>query len=109
MNVHEHILTVLMEECAEVAKECSKALRFGLDDKVTMNPDGPRGTEGPTNREKLSDELNDLIGVTHMLIHEGILPPEWQDAEKQVRKGAKVARFMRYAMNVGSLQGGGKV
>ena len=104
MNVHEHILTVLMEECAEVTKECSKALRFGLDDKLTLNPYGPRGTEGLTNREKLADELNDLIGVTHMLIMEGILPTDWQDAGKQQAKGEKVRKFMDYALRVDSLQ-----
>lgn len=54
MNATEHLLVCLAEECGEVAKECSKALRFGLDDQVTLNPYGPRGTEGPTVREKIN-------------------------------------------------------
>ena len=32
MNREEHLLTILSEECAEVIKDVSKALRFGLDD-----------------------------------------------------------------------------
>lgn len=32
MNLKEHLLTVLSEECAEVQQAVSKALRFGAKD-----------------------------------------------------------------------------
>jgi hypothetical protein len=32
MNITEHLLATLAEECAEVAQATSKALRFGLDE-----------------------------------------------------------------------------
>lgn len=104
MKTEEHLLTKLIEECGEVAKECCKALTFGLDDKVTIDPNGPRGTTGPTNREKIVHELNDLIGVVNMLSRIGILPHNWQDAEKQAKKDHKVSLFMGYARRVGALE-----
>lgn len=104
MNTTEHLLTVLAEECGEVAKECHKALRFGLDDKVTMDPNGPRGVTGPTNREKILDELNDIMGMINMLEGYGILPSEWQDYHKQAKKVAKVVAYMDYAARVEALQ-----
>lgn len=103
MNSTEHLLVCLGEECNEIAKECAKALRFGLDDKVTLDPHGPRGTEGPTNREKISDELNDLMGVVNLLVHRGVIPEDWEDKGKQTAKINKVRRFMDYANLVGAL------
>ena len=110
MNRTEHLLTCLAEECTEVAKECCKALRFGLDDQITLDPNGPRGTEGPTNREKIVDEVRDLIGVLHLLVQEGELPDIGLSARcggLQVRikhKGKRVEDYMRYAQRVGALQ-----
>lgn len=104
MNYLEHILTCAAEECGEVSKEIHKALRFGLDDQVTLDPNGPRGTTGPTNRDKIVEELNDLMGVVRMLETCGALPHDWQDAERQARKVAKVSAYMGYARRVGALE-----
>jgi hypothetical protein len=104
MNYTEHLLTCLAEECGEVAKEAHKALRFGLYDQVTINPNGPRGTTGPNNKEKIVEELNDLMGVVRMLETCGALPRDWQDAELQDRKVWKVSAFMGYARRVGALE-----
>lgn len=104
MNTEEHLIACLAEECAEIAKECGKAHRFGLDDQVTVNPDGPRGTEGPSNREKIIAEMNDFIGVANLLVAYGVIPATWQDSNAQRRKMAKVESFMGYAERVGALQ-----
>lgn len=104
MNPTEHLLVCLNEECVEIAKDCDKALRFGLDDKLTTNPDGPRGAEGPTNIEKIVGEINDLLGVVLLLEARGVIPFGWNDLEKQQRKMQKVNDFMRYARHVGALQ-----
>lgn len=104
MNRIEHLLACLAEECGEVAKECHKAQRFGLDDQVTLDPEGPRGLEGPTNREKIIMELNDLLGVVDMMVAEGVLPSNWECPQRRQRKGVKVERFMKYAERVGALQ-----
>ena len=104
MNTTEHLLTCLAEECAEVAKECGKALRFGTDDKITMDPKGPRGTEGPTNAEKIAAELCDLFAVAQMLTDKGVLPGPWYSAEKANAKKRKVESYMDYARRVGALE-----
>lgn len=103
MNTEEHLLVCLAEECGEVAKECHKALRFGLDDQLTLDPSGPRGTEGPTTREKIVAELNDLMGVVGMLVVRGILPATWPCDAQQQCKAARVIAFMGYAVKVGTL------
>lgn len=50
-NAQEELLIILMEECAEVAQECSKVLRFGND------------------HDKLEKELGDLQCIIDMMHH----------------------------------------
>lgn len=104
MTHEEHLLACLAEECGEVSKECHKALRFGMDDQVTLDPLGPRGTEGPTNREKIIMELNDLMGVVHRMVAFGFLPPEWRDSSRIARKVLKLKQYEDYARRIGSLE-----
>ena len=52
-----HLLFCLIEECAEVQKEATKALRFGLKDKYKET--------SPEQRLKL--ELNDLAAIWSLL------------------------------------------
>jgi NTP pyrophosphatase (non-canonical NTP hydrolase) len=103
MDEIEHLLVCLAEECGEVAKEVCKALRFGLDDQVTRDPHGPRGTNGPTNREKIVAELNDLLGVVAMLRERKVFPLDWEDGEAAMKKMDRVEAFMGYARRVGAL------
>jgi hypothetical protein len=52
MNQEQHAFLKLGEECNEVAMLCSKIIQFGLDSEY----------EGKTNRQRLTDELNDIMG-----------------------------------------------
>ncbi len=79
-------------------QNAAKSLRFGLDDRNVLDP------TGPTNRERLVEELNDLIGVADMLADRGMIPKNWRDQEKQDVKQHKVAKFMDYAASVGALR-----
>jgi len=98
MNPTEHLLTCLGEEGAEIAQQVSKINRFGIDDRNVLDP------TGPTNRDRLLEEINDLIAVVFMLADAGVLPKDWIDPDAQQKKTAKVKKFMNYAARVGALQ-----
>jgi hypothetical protein len=98
LNPTEHLLTCLGEEGSEIAQDVCKCVRFGLDDVNVLTPGGPN------NRERLVNELNDLMGVVRLLIEKNIIPTNWQDAEKQAAKRDKVRKFMQYAHSVNALQ-----
>ena len=96
MNKTEHLLTCLIEECAEVQKIAAKALRFGLDDHA---PDSPT-----TNSEDIALECADLLAVMEMLEREGIIPT-FRDAGLIQAKKDKVEKYMKYAEGRGTLVG----
>ena len=56
-------LTILSEECAEVIHAVSKVLRFGFESHY------PNG--GPTNREKLEEELGHVNTLVEVLQQRG--------------------------------------
>lgn len=94
----DHLLTILGEECSEVAKEVSKALRFGLHDAY----------EGVSVSEKLQRELCEVLAVIEMLRQEGVLlglqgytAEAYRDAKR-----AKIERFLEYSRAVGRLSDG---
>jgi NTP pyrophosphatase (non-canonical NTP hydrolase) len=89
MNRTEHLLTKLMEECAEVAQEASKASIFGLQEVMPGQP--------LTNRERVQKELNDLWAVCEMLLLTTV------DRDAIEAKKAKVEKYMEYARSIGTL------
>lgn len=77
MTRDEHLLTILAEECAEVAQRCSKALRFGIDE---VQPG-----QGLDNRRRIEKEFNDLLGV-YLMTDFDIDPGEIRAKQEQVEK-----------------------
>lgn len=65
MNREQFLLTLLSEECAEVAQRCSKSIRFGLDEI--------QEGQAKNNQERLVEELRDLMTILHLLRKEGYL------------------------------------
>lgn len=57
MNKPDEILTILMEECAEVIQACTKIKRFGADDNVNA----------------LAKELGDLQCMINLVYEFGVL------------------------------------
>lgn len=96
MNRLELLLVILSEECAELAKECSKALRFGLDDfepGTTVN-----------NRDRIINEFNDLYAMIQMLVNDGILDNNLIGDSKSIKKKiSKVETYLNYSKNAGTL------
>lgn len=108
MNTQEHLLVCTVEEGVEIAEEANtlsrnlskigtKCLRFGLDDRNTLDP------TGPTNRERLVAELIDLFALTEMMVEAGMIPDMWLDPKKVDEKKAKVRKFMDHARKCGAL------
>ena len=62
MTREEHLLTIVAEECMEVAHRATKALRFGLDQTEI-------GQEY-TNLERMMHEFEDLLGAMRLLVPE---------------------------------------
>ena len=60
MNLKEHLLTVLCEECAEVQQAASKALRFGIKDSRP-------GTDS-TNAQDIEKEFIEAMAVRDILV-----------------------------------------
>ncbi len=99
MNANEHLLTTLAEECAEVAKDVSKALRFGVNDT------GPGGCM--TNEECIVSEIIDVLAMVEMLQEARVITmPSMSEIQRRMdRKKAKVMKFMEYARQQGALDG----
>lgn len=94
MNREEHLLTILTEECSEVIKEISKALRFGLDDY-------PPGSDVyNTNRKRITCELNDLIGIAELLKSEGYID-DFMNSEKILKKQNRIEEYLLYSKKSG--------
>jgi NTP pyrophosphatase (non-canonical NTP hydrolase) len=58
------IILILSEECAEVAKEVSKIMRFG--------PDQIKPGKDKTNIAVLEEELGDLLAMIELLVDKDI-------------------------------------
>lgn len=89
MKREEHLLTIAMEECNEVAQRLSKALRFGL---AEVQPG-----QGFDNGYRIGIEYNDLVAVLRLL---GL---EFHDPRMIAAKQEKVEHFLRYAETCGTL------
>lgn len=103
MTRHEHLLTILAEECAEVAQRVSKALRFG---PLEVQPG-----QDKTNAERIVDELIDLKAVWQLLggrFGGGVVLPKVAADEERRRieaKAAKVERYLAFSAGRGLVDG----
>jgi NTP pyrophosphatase (non-canonical NTP hydrolase) len=95
MTREEHLLTIIAEECAEVAQRTTKALRFGLTD--------PAGTQPGelTNRERLLQEYGDLMAAMRMLFPEEFL--HIPITEYQEKKVERIEKFLILSKQIGKL------
>lgn len=98
MNIDEYLLTCLSEECIEIAKDISKALRFGLDDVNISKP------EGPTNRQRIEDELNDFSAILLMVEEHNLINKSWHSFDKVEAKKLKILKYIEYARKIGALK-----
>lgn len=86
-------LNVLMEECAEVIKECSKINRFGQDSYH------PFIENSPTNIENLTQEIGDVLAILDVIQYETDIKLDWDKViEAKIKKAEKLDRFLPYTI-----------
>ena len=95
MTEEQILLTILGEECNEIAQRASKAIRFG---STEIQP----GQEF-TNAERICYEFNDLYATMLLLREKGILP-EIQNTTSIDSKKEKIERFNKYSEKLGILK-----
>lgn len=74
MSKTNEIMAITQEECAEVIQAISKINRFGMDTEYKER----------TNRERLQDEIGDLMCMFQMLADDGII--DWAEVTIQAEK-----------------------
>jgi hypothetical protein len=86
-GLDRELLTILIEECAEVQKRATKALRFGLEEiQPGQNFD---------NIQRLSMEIGDVQETLRRCIEEQIVCPEGIDAGME-RKSKQLDKFLQF-------------
>lgn len=94
MNRIEHLLSILGEECNEVAQRVSKALRFGLKES--------QAGQDLDNAQRIRKELDHLLVAVEMLCEEGALSA-YVDPNEMDRKRTAVEHYLKYSMECGTL------
>jgi hypothetical protein len=95
MKLQEHLLTIVSEECAEIAQRSSKAIRFGLLDVQ----DGQK----LDNAERLVDEFHDLIAVMLLMEIRGIMPSVFPTTEQLEWKIKRKIEYIEVAKKFGTI------
>lgn len=78
------IITILVEECAEVQQRATKALRFGIEE---IQPG-----QMMTNAQRLAAEVGDMLEMVEILVAMGVL----DRAEIDFGRGAKKRQLARF-------------
>jgi hypothetical protein len=97
MNISEHLLTIVSEECVETAHRVSKALRFSVNE---VQPGQPFN-----NGDRIMEEFYDLVAAIERCQKENILPM-WGDeliAYHKDKKKLAIEKFLKYSKEVGTL------
>ena len=106
MTREEHLLTIVGEECAEIAQRVAKALRFGMEQVQEDADDRPQeNPERLTNRERIVREYYDLRAVLGMA---GIDAWDTSDLARrcEAEKVRKVERYLQRSARCGTLEEG---
>ena len=92
MNNEEYILTLIAEECNEVAQRATKALRFGLYE----TQEGHKFN----NKERLIQEFWDLTTVMRMLYP----IDEFENEDWSTDKLERIEKYMEYSKELNKLK-----
>jgi hypothetical protein len=92
----EHLLSIVAEECAEIAQRCSKALRFGLRE---VQPG-----QDLSNAQRIALEYKDLVSAMILLSREEpLIMPDISPATLEIKR-QKIEEFLLYSETCGTLK-----
>jgi len=75
-NEQREALLIAQEECAEVSQVVSKIFRFGLTELH----------DNKTNRERLEEEIGDLMCMIELLVDLDVVDPEFIERAKHAKR-----------------------
>lgn len=91
MNLQQHLLTKLAEECTEVGQIALKTQQFGFDESRQGQP--------YTNAERTHQEIDDLMAIVEMLNDVGF---GYEPSRERIEaKKNKVVHFLKYSVELG--------
>ena len=98
MNKEQMLLTLLSEECAEVAQLASKSIRFGLDSYEPLT--------GVSNIDALHQELIDIITIVQYLNYEYDFNFDFDniDWKAVAAKKERIDKYTKYSVDLGRLK-----
>jgi NTP pyrophosphatase (non-canonical NTP hydrolase) len=79
-NSTKETLLILQEECAEVTQAVSKVFRFGFDSVW------PESDVGPNNKQKLEEEVGDLLAMIDILVETSVLSDASVNLARRMKK-----------------------
>ena len=94
MTQEQNLLTILAEECAEVAQRASKAIRF--------TPEEVQPGQDLTNAERIVYEFNDLYAVMELLF-ENCITDKIVDVAQVGLKKEKIRKYLEYSQKLGTV------
>lgn len=105
--MEKYLLTYLAEECVELGKECTRAIRFGLDDKWKEDPKPLDYRELPTPREGIINEVCDVLAVCKILDTLRIIKfPKSEEVSQKIKaKHQRMDKYMKYSAERGEYEG----
>lgn len=94
MNKEQLLLLKLAEECSELSKACSKAIRFGV------NATKPGSTE--TNRQRIIEEFKDVAAAIDYLIFDQLLPIEEAEMDYEFdKRRERIDKYLQVSKDLG--------
>lgn len=101
MTRDEYLLIHLSEECAELQKAISKALRFGLENHH------PKKSITETNEQAILEEYTDVLAAFQILIENEVIYPFLDSDFVEARiyeKKKHFAKFMKLSEELGIIE-----
>jgi hypothetical protein len=101
LTYEDMLLVQLAEECNEVSQRIAKCLRFGMDDVQAGTDD--KGRPHKSNRERLANEVADMMTLRRMCCEAGLLPDSYAESVHDIKR-QRVYEYMDLSIALGRME-----